>query len=77
MQVSYAVLPNVILQSDQVLEINTGQFRITINGRGLEVLEEYIAREIVNWIKESETLLDDKDEHVFVSEIKIEGNIQM
>ena len=73
-RVPYALLPIAEISdcSDEISMI-AYQLLITIKGRNLEPVEEYLADETLIWVKESPSRKDDGQSAVFISNITIEG----
>lgn len=74
--IPYAYLPVITLTAEKQLVINTHDLTITIKGRGLHKIEEWLTEEKVLWIQESHTTTDTDEGDVFVSEIKTETEWQ-
>ena len=73
-RIPYAVLPIVELSdSKDRISIMAYGLLITIEGKGLEVIEEYLAEEILLWLKESPSKKDDGTSRVFISKIILQG----
>ena len=68
---SYALLPTVAFYPDVGLVLIFSNYKVSIAGRGLQVLENYLSEERVVWIKESPSAIDDENEDVFVEHIEI------
>lgn len=73
--IPYAYLPVIIYDPDKHLKIKTGELEITIKGRGLDKLSDWLNEEKVLWIKESASNIDSEDGDVFVSEIAVDGDL--
>lgn len=75
--IPYAFLPVMVLEHDGLVCIKTSDLSIEIRGRGLTALEEYLSKEVVRWIKESSSKRDTKETEDFVSEIVIDGEMDL
>ncbi len=73
--IPYAYLPIIIFDPDRNLMIKTSELEITIKGRSLKTLADHLSEEKVIWIKESSSGVDDQDSEVFVSDIKVDGDL--
>ena len=71
--IPYAYLPIIELRPDGELSIRTEDLSITVYGRGLVELEQWLSVERVLWIKESESGRDDEQTMMFISSIEIDG----
>ncbi|MDN5215048.1 hypothetical protein QQ020_23405 [Fulvivirgaceae bacterium BMA12] len=71
--VPYSLLPILELSGSSELSIMAYGLLITIEGRNLEPVEEYLSNEILVWLKESSSGKDDGKSQVFISNIMIEG----
>jgi len=69
----YSILPIVILTEEQDLQIKSHGIYITLKGRNLAAIEEYLFSESLLWVKEANTKLDSGEAYVFVSEILLAG----
>ena len=70
----YALQPIIRFVPEEQLghiHISTMRFEISIKGRNLMRLAEWIGTFKVRWIKESNTGVDDNSENLFVKEIEI------
>lgn len=65
-------MPILKLESAADLRIFTPDLQVFIKGRGLHKLEEYLAMDLVKWIKESPGGKDDGGADIFISEITLE-----
>ena len=71
---SYSLIPNIILTEDHRLIIRTLEdLYIEITGRNLGALEEYFAQEVVKWVRESPSNIDDGEAYIFISTIQVNG----
>jgi hypothetical protein len=75
--IPYAYLPVIIFDPARNLLIKTTDVEITIKGRTLNTLADWLSEEKVIWIKESESGVDDQGSEVFVSDIQIDGDLMM
>ena len=71
--VPYSLLPVFMLLGGKELIIKTYGVHISIKGRNLAPIEEYLSDEMLLWIKESASGKDDGKSNVFVSDILIRG----
>lgn len=49
--------------------------QVLITGRGLEVIEEAIAKSTLFWVKESPSGKDDEKSSVFIDSIQVKGSV--
>lgn len=75
--IPYAFLPVIVLENEGFVCIKTKDISISIKGRGLKPLEEYLSKEVVRWIKESVSKRDTKETEDFISEIVIDGDMDL
>jgi len=75
--VPYAYLPIILYDPDRNLIIRTGDVEITIVGRSLKILADWLNEEKVLWIKESESGIDDEDDEVFILSISVDGELMI
>lgn len=75
--IPYAFLPVLVFEHDGLVCLKTKDLSISIKGRGLKPLEEYLSREEVRWIKESVSNRDIKETEDFISEIVIDGEMDL
>lgn len=74
--VPYALLPIVILEADKSLRIKAHDLEITVKGRNLQKVEEWLNEEKILWLREAGTDFDDKEEYdVFIQSIGVEGEL--
>ena len=73
--IPYAMLPIIYFDPVQNLTIKTSELVVSISGRSLHIIEDFFSMELVTWIKESPTQIDDGKANSFVSEIRIENEI--
>lgn len=73
--IPYAHLPVIIFNPDKNLKIKTSDIQITVKGRGLDKLSDWLNEEKVLWIKESPSNIDTEDSEVFVSDIQVDGDL--
>lgn len=71
----YSHQPVIDFTPERDLRLVTPQARITITGRGLRALLDYLFEDKLRWIKEAECRMDDGTETVFISSITVEGKI--
>lgn len=69
----YSLLPVLILEDNQQLIIKSYGIHITLKGRNLKVIEEYLTSETLLWVRESLSGTDDEEAHVFIKTIQVEG----
>lgn len=74
--ISYSTLPIINYDPSGILTVKTGSLEIRITGRSLDKIEEYLSAEKVTWIKESYSNTDDETAEVFISEIRIDENLE-
>ena len=73
-RVPYAVLPIVeISDSKDQISIMAYGLLITIDGKNLGKIEEFLAEESLVWLRESFSKKDDGASEMFISKITIEG----
>ena len=68
---SYALLPVISFMPPRRLVIKFTGYDVTIEGRGLQILDDYLSQENVNWIKEDPSGFDDPKEEVFIQSINV------
>ena len=73
--VPYAHLPIIEYVHDQGIIISINELDITITGRGLDELENWLSDEKVLWMKESPSGEDTLEGEVFIWSIEIEEKI--
>ena len=73
--VPYAYLPVIIYNPSQNLKIKTGEMEIIMEGRSLDKLADWLSEEKVLWIKEAPSGTDDETSEVFISYIRVEGDL--
>ena len=66
----YAGISFIDYNVENGLSIYTGKRKITLQGRNLETLADYISNYAVDWIKESNTNRDDGKTEIYISSIK-------
>ncbi|MEP1782124.1 hypothetical protein [Reichenbachiella sp.] len=71
--VPYSLLPVFMLLGGKELIIKAYGVHVTIKGRNLNPIEEYLSNEMLLWIKESPSGKDDGKINVYVSDILIQG----
>ena len=71
--VPYSLLPVIILINGSELVIKTYGVHITIKGRNLDALEEYLSAENLQFVRENPSRKDDGKEDVFISDILVAG----
>ena len=72
--IKYAHLPHVVLEGSE-LYIILYDLQVLITGRGLEVIEEAIAKSTLFWVKESPSGKDDEKSSVFIDGIQVKGSV--
>ena len=77
LSIPYAYLPVIVLEHDGLVCIKTSDLSISIKGRGLKALEEYLSKEVVRWIKESVSNRDTRETEDFISEIIVDGEMDL
>ncbi len=70
--VPYAHLALIDFQPGEGLKITAHNLAVTICGRGLDKVMDYLYADRVRWIRESNSVMDDGSEDVFISSIGIE-----
>lgn len=71
--IPYSLLPVYRLKDGRQILIITHDLTITIDGRNLSDIEEYLSKEHITWLKESPSGKDNNTSEVFISGIQIEG----
>lgn len=72
--IPYALLPLYVLSGEGAITILAYDLQITIKGRNLKRIRNFLKKETLQWIKESPSGTDIKDDDIFISDIKIEGD---
>lgn len=72
--IKYAHLPYIVLDGE-VLMILLGAIQVIIVGRNLDIVEDYVSKNELIWIKPSPSGKDDGQSRAFIREIKIDGPI--
>jgi hypothetical protein len=67
----YAYMSEVAFDIEGRLTILTSEREIIIEGRGLDILEEWIFESRVKWVKEDNRSIDPLEEGVFVRRIEV------
>ena len=76
--VPYALLPIVILEADKSLRLKSHGLEVTVKGRSLHKVEEWLNEEKLLWLKEANTDMDDTEEYeVFIKSIEVEGDLML
>jgi hypothetical protein len=75
LSIPYAMLPIISLNVEAHLLIMAHDIKIIIKGRNMQKLYEVFCGEIVMWVKESETTLDDESEDIYVDSIEIKSDL--
>ncbi|WP_075342490.1 hypothetical protein [Tenacibaculum agarivorans] len=70
--IPYAFIPAVIYSGGQ-LYIRSQGLLISISGKGLSIIEQYLNTENLLYIKESTTGININNDDVFISNITVEG----
>ena len=73
--VPYGYQPLLIYEPDGYLWLRMSNLTIRITGRGLDILERYVADEAVLWIRADSEITDDPDDPMYVTEILLEGEL--
>lgn len=63
--IPYAVLPLIMLDAQARLHIVSRDFHVTITGKNLALLSDYLDRGLVTWIKEKTSPFNKKEEDEF------------
>ena len=76
--IPYALLPIVILEADKSLRLKAHGLEVTVKGRSLHKVEEWLNEEKLLWLKEANTDMDDTEEYeVFIKSIEVEGDLML
>ncbi len=68
----YSQQPIIFYDPSSGISIKSISLQITVTGRGLAPLAEWLGANRVKWIKECSTGIDDKNEQLFVMDIEFE-----
>lgn len=71
--IPYALLPVLILSDNTTLTIRTHGIQIVVTGRNLSVIEEHLSNDMLLWITESPSGIDDEESPVFIKDIETGG----
>jgi len=71
--IPYSYQPVFEYNPDEGLTLLTTQFKVSIVGRGLDVLLNPFSEDRIEWIKESNKRIDDNSEPVYIKSIAVSG----
>ena len=64
-------MPVIRFSPPRRLMIRFTAFEVVIEGRGLDILEEQLSKEVVTWIRENDSGIDVPDHDVFIERIQV------